>query len=203
VVGLLTGCWRGLSGPRLERGGALEEVTWAGATKSTSTVARRRVVGPFAGSGEIAATVSEIDGSSAIAAAWWCSNSTGGTSPPRSSPSQLVWTRSPDRYRFEAAGVTGRLSGRPKETERDACNGRPAEATSAPAIVTAFRACGQRGVDQAGNRASCDDCVTSRSARSIDQSASETPSANPQPWPGRMRPGRFIRVGPVRARRSR
>jgi hypothetical protein len=50
--------------------GALEEATWAGATKSTPTIARRRVVSPLAGSGEIAATVSEIDGSSAIAAAW-------------------------------------------------------------------------------------------------------------------------------------
>jgi len=49
-------------------------VTWAGATKSTPTVVRRRVVSPFAGFGEIVATdpLSEIDGSSAIAAAWWC-----------------------------------------------------------------------------------------------------------------------------------
>src|SRR5450755_259898 len=61
--------------------GALVEATWAGATKSTPTVARRRVVSPFAGLGEIAATdpSTEIDRSSAIAAA--CSNSTGGMSP--------------------------------------------------------------------------------------------------------------------------
>src|SRR5450755_2089802 len=83
VLGPLTGCWRGLSGTPLGATSALEEASWAGPTKSTPTVARRRVVSPFAGFGETVASdpLSEIDGSSAIAAAWWCSNSTGGMSP--------------------------------------------------------------------------------------------------------------------------
>ena len=83
MLGVLPGCWRGLSGTPLGARARWRKRPGAGATKSTPTVARRRVVSPFAGFGEIVATdpLSEIDGSSAIAAAWWCSNSTGGMSP--------------------------------------------------------------------------------------------------------------------------
>ena len=42
VLGVLPGCWRGLSGTPLGATSVLEEATWAGATKSTPTVSARR-----------------------------------------------------------------------------------------------------------------------------------------------------------------